>query len=73
MAVQAIDIEEAQKRVEELSPELVFLDIQMPGGSGFDLLERLEVVPQVIFTTAHDAHAVRAFEVNVLDYLLKPI
>ena len=45
----------------------------MPGGSGFDLLTRLEHLPQVIFTTAHDEHAVRAFEVNALDYLLKPI
>src|SRR4029450_13993602 len=54
-------------------PELLFLDIQMPGGSGFDALARLEHVPRVIFTTAYDHHAVRAFEVNALDYLLKPI
>jgi two-component system LytT family response regulator len=52
---------------------LLFLDIKMPGGSGFDLLARLERVPRVIFTTAHDQHAVRAFEVNALDYLLKPV
>jgi two-component system LytT family response regulator len=45
----------------------------MPGGSGFDLLSQLEHLPQVIFTTAHHEHAVRAFEVNALDYLLKPI
>jgi two-component system LytT family response regulator len=64
---------EAQALIEELHPELIFLDIQMPGGSGFDLLSRLEHVPQVVFTTAHDEHAVRAFEVNALDYLLKPI
>jgi two-component system LytT family response regulator len=56
-----------------LSPGLLLLDIHMPGGSGFDLLARLEYLPQVIFTTAHDEHAVRAFEVNALDYLLKPI
>ena len=60
-------------KFEALSPELLFLDIQMPGGSGFDLLARLEYLPQVIFTTAHDEHAVRAFEVNALDYVLKPI
>ena len=60
-------------KVAALSPELLFLDIHMPGGSGFDLLARLEYLPQVIFTTAHDEHAVRAFEVNALDYLLKPI
>ncbi len=45
----------------------------MPGGSGFDLLTRLDYLPQVVFTTAHDEHAVRAFEVNALDYVLKPI
>jgi two-component system LytT family response regulator len=64
---------EAEALIEELQPELIFLDIQMPGGSGFDLLSRLEHVPQVVFTTAHDEHAVHAFEVNALDYLLKPI
>src|SRR5262250_2421525 len=64
---------QAEALVEQLHPELLFLDIQMPGGSGFDLLSRLEHVPQVVFTTAHDEHAVRAFEVNALDYLLKPI
>jgi two-component system LytT family response regulator len=64
---------EAEALIEELHPELIFLDIQMPGGSGFDLLSRLEYVPQVVFTTAHDEHAVHAFEVNALDYLLKPI
>jgi len=64
---------EAEALIEDLLPELIFLDIQMPGGSGFDLLSRLEHVPQVVFTTAHDEHAVRAFEVNALDYLLKPI
>jgi two-component system, LytTR family, response regulator len=66
-------IAEAAAQIEALAPALLFLDIQMPGGSGFDLLTRLEHVPQVIFTTAHDEHAVRAFEVNALDYLLKPI
>ena len=64
---------EAEALIEELHPELIFLDIQMPGGSGFDLLARLEHVPQVVFTTAHDEHAVHAFEVSALDYLLKPI
>src|SRR5262249_47443394 len=73
IAGEAGSVAEAEALVEELRPELLFLDIQMPGGSGFDLLARLEHVPQVIFTTAHDEHAVRAFEVNALDYLLKPI
>jgi two-component system, LytTR family, response regulator len=67
------NIVEAAAKIESLTPALLFLDIQMPGGSGFDLLTRLDPVPQVIFTTAHDEHAVRAFEVNALDYLLKPI
>ena len=66
-------IAEAERLIEAVRPELLFLDIQMPGGSGFDLLARLEQVPPVIFTTAHDEHAVRAFEVNALDYLLKPV
>jgi two-component system, LytTR family, response regulator len=70
---EAGNIAQAAPMVEALSPGLVFLDIQMPGGSGFDLLTRLEHLPRVIFTTAHDEHAVRAFEVNALDYLLKPI
>jgi two-component system, LytTR family, response regulator len=70
---EAGNIAQAAAMIEALSPALVFLDIQMPGGSGFDLLTRLEHLPQVIFTTAHDEHAVRAFEVNALDYLLKPI
>jgi two-component system, LytTR family, response regulator len=70
---EAGNIEQAAGMVESLAPELLFLDIQMPGGSGFDLLARLEHVPAVIFTTAHDEHAVRAFEVDALDYLLKPI
>lgn len=54
-------------------PDVLFLDIQMPGQSGFDLLESLDQVPYVIFTTAYDQYAVKAFEVNAMDYLLKPI
>ena len=70
---EAGNVDQAVEMVEALTPELLFLDIQMPGGSGFDVLTRLEDVPQVIFTTAHDEHAVRAFKVDALDYLLKPI
>jgi two-component system LytT family response regulator len=70
---EAANVEESAAGIEQQRPELLFLDIQMPGGSGFDLLARLEHVPRVIFTTAYDHHAVRAFEVNALDYLLKPI
>ena len=70
---EAGNIDEARSRIEELAPEVMFLDIQMPGGSGFDLLAQLERVPRVIFTTAYDQYAVKAFDVNALDYLLKPI
>jgi two-component system, LytTR family, response regulator len=70
---EAANIEQAANKIEAMAPGLLFLDIQMPGGSGFDLLTRLDRVPQVIFTTAHDEHAVRAFEINALDYLLKPV
>jgi two-component system, LytTR family, response regulator len=70
---EAANVGEAAPLIERLLPELLFLDIQMPGGTGFDLLERLEHLPRVVFTTAYDKHAVRAFEVNALDYLLKPI
>jgi two-component system, LytTR family, response regulator len=65
--------EEALTMIPQLSPDLLFLDIQMPGMTGFELLERLEDLPQVIFTTAYDEYAIKAFEVNALDYLLKPI
>jgi two-component system, LytTR family, response regulator len=70
---EASHVDEAVLRIEELVPDLVFLDIEMPGGTGFDVLERLESVPLVIFTTAYDNHAIRAFEVSALDYLLKPV
>lgn len=70
---EAGNIDEARERIERLAPDVVFLDIQMPGGSGFDLLAQLDRVPRVIFTTAYDQYAVKAFEVNALDYLLKPV
>jgi two-component system LytT family response regulator len=73
IAGEARNGEEALAEISRLSPDLLFLDIQMPGITGFDLLDRLDDVPQVIFTTAYDQYALRAFEVNALDYLLKPI
>ena len=73
IAGEAQNGEEALALIEKLAPALLFLDIQMPGLGGFELLERLEDMPQVIFTTAYDEYAIRAFEVNALDYLLKPI
>jgi len=70
---EARDAEEAFALIQQEQPDLVFLDVQMPGASGFDLLERLEELPQIIFTTAYDEYALKAFEVSALDYLLKPI
>lgn len=73
IAGEARNGEEALELIQKLAPDIVFLDIQMPGMTGFDLLERLDDVPPVIFTTAYDAYAIKAFEVSALDYLLKPI
>ena len=70
---EAANVQEARALVDKLTPDLLFLDIQMPDGSGFDLLAQLDDAPDVIFTTAFDDFAVRAFEANALDYLLKPI
>jgi len=70
---EAADIDAAREQIMSLAPALVFLDVQMPGGTGFDLLEQLERLPRIIFTTAYDHYAVKAFEVSALDYLLKPI
>jgi len=73
IAGEARNGEEALELIGRLAPDLLFLDIQMPGMTGFELLEQLDDVPQVIFTTAYDQYAIHAFEVNALDYLLKPI
>ena len=71
---EAINVQDAVEKIEELRPQLIFLDIQMPGNkTGFDLLEVLEYLPKVVFTTAYDEYALKAFEFNALDYLLKPI
>ncbi|MCB9361289.1 MAG: response regulator transcription factor [Flavobacteriales bacterium] len=65
--------EDAINEIEKQKPDLVFLDIHMPGKDGFGVLEELIYVPLVIFVTAYDEYAIKAFEVNALDYLLKPI
>ena len=70
---EAVNVDDALTKITELKPELIFLDIQMPGKNGFELLEELDSVPTVIFTTAYDEYALKAFEYNALDYLLKPI
>ena len=63
---------DAVKAINSFKPDLVFLDIQMPGLNGFEVLKRLEEMPQVIFSTAYDQYAFEAFEVHAIDYLLKP-
>ncbi|KQC01548.1 LytTR family DNA-binding domain-containing protein [Pedobacter sp. Hv1] len=70
---EAANADEAELLINTLQPALIFLDIQMPGRSGFDLLEGLTIIPEVIFTTAFDQYAVKAFELSALDYLVKPI
>ncbi|MBH9579246.1 LytR/AlgR family response regulator transcription factor [Inhella proteolytica] len=69
---EACDGREALERIEALKPELVFMDIQMPELTGLEVLQRLQHRPALIFTTAYDQHAVTAFELNAVDYLLKP-
>src|SRR5262245_61643734 len=73
IAGEAVNADDAVARLADPSIDLVFLDVQMPGGSGFDVLERLDRVPLVVFTTAFDEYAVHAFEVNAFDYLMKPV
>ena len=70
---EAANASEGVEKIDSLNPDLIFLDIQMPGKTGFDMLSELERAPNVIFTTAYDQYALKAFEVNALDYLLKPV
>lgn len=70
---EAGSISEACLALERLQPELLFLDIQMPGENAFELFDRTRVSARVVFVTAHDQFALRAFEVNALDYLMKPV
>ena len=70
---EAVNADDALEQIRLTNPDLLFLDIQMPGKDGFELLESLDTVPEVIFTTAYDEYALKAFEVNALGYLLKPI
>lgn len=63
---------DAIRVIEEFKPEIAFLDIQMPGMTGFEVIQNLSEVPHIIFTTAYDQYALDAFEVNAVDYLLKP-
>ena len=73
VVAEAANADEGMEKIESFAPDLVFLDIQMPGKTGFDMLAELDKAPNVIFTTAYDEFALKAFEVNALDYLLKPV
>ncbi|HKF49465.1 MAG TPA: LytTR family DNA-binding domain-containing protein [Terracidiphilus sp.] len=73
IAAEARNADEAEDLLDRLAPDLLFLDIQMPGRSGLEMLERFPDPPQTILTTAFDRYAVRGFELNAVDYLLKPI
>lgn len=73
VAAEAADVSAAAVRCADCAPHVVFLDVQLRGETGFDLLPKLTGAPAVIFVTAHDQYAVRAFDVNALDYLLKPV
>ena len=65
--------DEGIEKINKLRPDLIFLDINMPGMSGFEMLKKLDDIPHVIFVTAYDEYAIKAFEVNALDYILKPV
>jgi two-component system LytT family response regulator len=70
---EANNAETAIETIKQLKPDVIFLDIQMPGKNGFELLEEISGLPEVVFVTAYDEYAIRAFEINALDYLLKPV
>jgi len=70
---EADDVPAAREAILREQPDLVLLDVQMPSGEGFDVLDGLETVPMVVFVTAYDQYAVRAFETSALDYLVKPV
>lgn len=73
VVAEADNADDGKKLVLEHDPDVLFLDIHMPGKDGFQLLEELEIVPHVIFTTAYDEYAIKSFEYNAFDYLLKPL
>ena len=69
---EAKNAKEAMEAISIFEPDICFLDIQMPGFTGFDVLTRIDELPQIIFSTAYDQYALKAFEVHAVDYLLKP-
>lgn len=73
VVAECANAEQAKEKIAEINPDVIFLDIQMPGKTGLELLEDISVLPEVVFVTAYDEYAIRAFEINALDYLLKPV
>ena len=73
LVAQCSNGKDAVEKIDELKPQLIFLDVQMPGMDGFDVLESIDHKPYVIFTTAYDQYAIKAFDKNAIDYLLKPL
>ena len=71
--MEACDGIEALERIQEAQPDVVFLDIEMPGLTGFEVVEQLSAAPLIVFATAYDEYALRAFEANAIDYILKPV
>lgn len=70
---ECVSAADGKQKIEELKPDVVFLDINMPGKSGLELVEEISALPDVVFVTAYDEHAIKAFELNAFDYLLKPV
>ncbi len=70
---ECVNAEEGKKKIEELKPDLVFLDIEMPDKTGFEMLNEISAIPDVVFISAYDEYAIKAFEFQALDYLLKPL
>ncbi|SFT50295.1 two component transcriptional regulator, LytTR family [Lishizhenia tianjinensis] len=73
VVAEAKNAEEGIMLIKEHKPDVIFCDVQMPGMNGFEMVKKLEEIPKVVFVTAFDEHAIKAFEVNALDYLLKPV
>jgi YesN/AraC family two-component response regulator len=73
IVAEAANARDARKSLENVEANVLFLDVQMPGESGFDLLASIDCEPVVVFTTAYDEYAIRAFDVSALDYLVKPV
>jgi two-component system, LytTR family, response regulator len=73
VVAECSDATQAREKITELKPDIIFCDIQMPGKSGLELVEEISGTIDVVFITAHDEHAIKAFELNAFDYLLKPV